>query len=129
MKNHAITSILAIIIIVTLAGCFAQQYVGSAVDKPSSLSGAAAEKKEFTVVKHFNITDRSGWFILGLIKSGHTNLNEILQNELKEAGGDAIMNVKIETMYDPLDIIITVLVGGIYNTRVSHIEGDVIKYK
>jgi len=98
-------------------------------DKPSCLSGAAAEKKEFTVLKHFKVTDRSGWFILGLIKSGHTNLNEILQKEINEVGGDAVINVKIETMYDPVDIIISILIGGIYNTRVSHIEGDVIKYK
>ena len=31
MKKHFIQTILAIIIIVTLAGCFAQQYVGSGV--------------------------------------------------------------------------------------------------
>jgi len=53
----------------------------------------------------------------------------ILQNEIKESGGDAVINIKIETMYDPVDIIISLVVGGIYNTRVSHIEGDVIKYK
>jgi len=129
MKKNFLKSTLAMIIIVTFAGCFAQQYVASAVDKPCSLSGAAAEKKEFTVLKHFNVTDRSGWFIFGLIKSGHTNLNEILENEIKEAGGDAVINIKIETMYDPVDIIISLVVGGIYNTRVSHIEGDVIKYK
>ncbi|RCK75108.1 MAG: hypothetical protein IGBAC_1244 [Ignavibacteriae bacterium] len=40
-----------------------------------------------------------------------------------------MINLKIETKYDFIDIVIGALVGGIYNTRVSIIEGDIIKYK
>ncbi len=93
------------------------------------MSGAIAEKKEYSVIKHFSVTDRSGWFIIGLIPSGHTNVNEIVSNELKAAGGDAVINLKIETKHDFVDVLIGILVGGIYNTRVSIIEGDIIKYK
>ena len=114
---------------VLLSGCFAQQYVAGAVDKPAMMSGAAAEKKEFSVLKHFTVTDRSGWFLFGLIKSGHTNLNEIIQDELKSAGGEGVINLKIETIYDPVDVLIGLLVGGLYNTRATHLEGDIIKYR
>lgn len=127
MKQFIIS--LIIISVFILSGCYAQKYVASAVDKPTMISGAAAEIREYTVIKHFSVTDRSGWFILGLIPFGHTDLNEIIFNEIKASGGDAVINLKIETKYDIVDILIGILVGGIYNTRVSIIEGDIIKYK
>lgn len=128
MKRFLII-LLTIWFVFILGGCFAQKYVAGSVDKPTMMSGSAAETREYTVIKHFSITDRSGWFILGLIPSGHTNINEIVSNELKASGGDAVINLKIETKYDFIDIVIGALVGGIYNTRVSIIEGDIIKYK
>jgi len=93
------------------------------------MSGLGIEKKEATIIQHFELSDRSGWFILGLIKSSHTDIEDLVKKEIQSVNGDAALNLQIETVYDPLDIIISVLVGGIYNSRQIKIEGDVIKYK
>ena len=111
-----------------LCGCFSQQYVAGISEAPVKMSGAKAEKQEYSVLKSFKVVDRSGWFILGLIPSGHTDIDKIVKEQVLAAGGDAVINLKIKTQYDFVDIIITALVGGIYNTRVTHLEGDVIKY-
>ena len=129
MKRILLASIIILIAGVLFSGCFAQQFVAGSVDSPTMMSGAAAEKKEYTVVKNFSVSDRSGWFILGLIPSGHTDLNKIVADEVKSARGDAVINLKIKSLYDPADILIGILVGGIYNTRQSIITGDIIKYK
>jgi hypothetical protein len=129
MKHPFVVLILALVAATLLSGCYAQKYVAGAVEKPTMMSGATAEPRPYDVIKKFSITDRSGWFILGLIPSGHTNLNSLVMDQVKAAGGDAVINLTIETKYDVVDILVTVLVGGIYNTRVSIVEGEVIKYR
>ena len=116
-------------LLLLLVGCYTQTYLAPTIDKPAMLSGAASVKNEYTVVKRFSIQDRSGWFIAGLIPSGHTNVNDLLKNEVVASGGDAVINLKITSQYDVVDILISALTGGIYNTRATHLEGEVIKYK
>jgi hypothetical protein len=120
---------ISLVICLLLVGCFSQQFVAPTVDKPVMMSGAAAEKKEFTIVKHFDRSDRSGWWIFALIKGGQTDVDKILNEEIKSSGGDAVINLKISGIFDPLDVLIWAVIGGIYNTRYTEIEGDIIKYK
>jgi len=129
MKSKFKIAFLVCAATVLLSGCYAQKYVAGGLDYQAKMSGAAAEKQEYTVIKSFDVTDRSGWFVFGLIPVGHTDLNDIVNQEIKAVGGDAVINLKIETKYDFVDVLIGILVGGIYNSRVSYIQGDIIKYK
>lgn len=62
MKNIAL-----LLLLVLLAGCYSQTYIAGGVEKPVMMSGGAAEHREYTVVKHFTTSDRSGWFLFALM--------------------------------------------------------------
>ena len=129
MRKFAGTLSVLLITSVLLSGCFAQKYVAGSLDQQAKMSGAAAETQQYDVIKSFSVTDRSGWFVFGLIPVAHTDVQEIVDQEVKSVGGDAVINLTVESKYDFVDVLIGILVGGIYNSRVSYISGDVIKYQ
>lgn len=113
----------------TLSACYTQSFVAPVLEKPATLTGKAAEPREYEVVKHFMRTKRSGFWLFALIQGSQPDLNQVFKEEISSAGGDAVMNVEITTQFDALDVLVGLLVGGIYNSKIVHIEGDVVRYK
>ncbi len=91
----------------------------------------AAGTRDFTVIDSFSVNDKAGW-ILGFVPvnkpagDGHDYLTSILEKQLKKVQGDAVINVKLRTQFQLLDLL-TWLVP-FYTTRTVTITGDVIKY-
>ena len=103
----------------------------------TSLQQAASvndtEDQPYTVLKSFKITDKAGW-ALGIIPANkpagdkHDYFKTMLEDQILDAGGDAIINLHIRTQNSFGDILITVFTGGLYVTRTVTVTGDIIKY-
>ena len=111
-----------------LTSCATLELSTLGYQKPVAMS-SSLDGKDFTVVKHFVRKLRAGWLIYMLIPVGHPDLAQVINQEVAAAGGDGVVNLKITTQYDAVDVVISVLVGGLYNTRSIIVEGDVIKFK
>jgi len=91
----------------------------------------AAGTRDFTVIDSFSINDKAGW-IIGLVPINkpagdhHDYLTSILETQIEQLQGDAVINVKLRTQFQILDLL-TWLVP-FYTTRTVTITGDVIKY-
>ncbi len=92
-----------------------------------------AGEKPYTVLKSFSINDKAGW-ALGIIPANkpagdkHDYFQDMLERQIRDAGGDAIINLKIRAQNNFGDILITIFTGGFYVTRTVTVTGDVIKY-
>ena len=96
-------------------------------DKPISWNSNLGGR-EYDVANHFIRTEQASWLILTLIPLNQPDVGQIVQQEIGSAGGDGAVNVQITTKLDVLDIVISIFVGGLYNTRTVIIEGDVVKF-
>ena len=103
----------------------------------TSLQQAASvndtEDQPYTVLKSFKITDKAGW-ALGIIPANkpagdkHDYFKIMLEDQILDAGGDAIINLHIRTQFNFGDLLINIATLGLYLTRPVTVTGDVIKY-
>jgi len=139
IKNVIIFLILIIMVVVSLS-CVA----GSSgnlrfvkVDYPISCSAYLYDRDRsilstadgLTVIKHLKYDDTfygTAWSIVDL--SDEREINMYINREIKNAGGDGLVNFKIEVVQSKLDYCIpfTLLPFWIGGTNI-HIEGDVVK--
>ena len=88
----------------------------------------------YTVVKSFKFNDKAGWAI-GFIPANkpagdhHNYFEDMLDKQIRDAGGDAIINLRIRAQRNVGDFFIALGTLGLYETRTVTITGDVIKYK
>lgn len=129
MKN--LLSLAAVSCLFFVSACGSIALDAGNLTEPARLNSAG--EPGHTVIKSFKINDKAGW-ILSLFPVNkpagdkHQYLAEILQKQINDAGGDAVINVKIRAQYQFIDILVAIGTGGIYNTRTVTITGDVIKY-
>ncbi len=91
-----------------------------------------ANTDDYTVVKSFVVHDKAGWVVIIPANppagDRQNYLSSILNTQIQEAGGDAVINVKIRIQNQPLDILTYICTFGLYHTRTVTVSGDVIKY-
>ena len=103
----------------------------------TSLQQAASvndtEDQPYTVLKSFKITDKAGW-ALGIIPANkpagdkHDYFKIMLEDQILDVGGDAIINLHIRAQFNFGDFLINIATLGLYLTRTVTVTGDVIKY-
>lgn len=81
----------------------------------------------YTVIGVFKDSFKGSWLFWGLLPLKEPNLERALRNHIMRYQGDAIINLQLKTIYDPLDVIIGFITVGIFNTRTVNITGNVIK--
>ena len=85
-----------------------------------------------SVIYSFTVDDKAGWIIFLPVNEpagdNQDYLATILQQQIAEAGGDAVINVKIRAQNQPIDIIAYICTLGFYQSRTVTVSGDVIKY-
>ena len=127
MKKLAAAS-LAIVMMVCVS-CASISLDTRSLSSPVSMNQAG--DKSFTVIKSFEVNDKAGWilFVPANKPAGdnHEYISSILGQQILNAGGDAVINVKVRTQSQFLDYL-TALIAPIYFTRTVTISGDVIKY-
>ncbi len=130
-KWRLFLSLTALAALIALTGCTTVLYDARSLESDASLN--EPDGRTYSVVSSFEIDDKAGW-VIGLIpvnKPGgdnHDYLSTLLAEEIRKAGGDAVMNVKLRSQNQPVDIVVYILTTGIYQLRTTTVTGDVIKY-
>ena len=98
--------------------------------EPAQMNSAGA--KDFTIIKSFVVNDKAGWIWIVPVNKPAGDMNDyladILENQIKAAGGDGVINVKIRAQNQVIDYLTIIGTLGLYTTRTVTITGDVIKY-
>ncbi len=117
--NCTSCALLALAAALLLTGCFTMRY-----DVPPEQPTAA-----YDVIGSFEVKKRASWLILGLVPMREVQVAELIAEAVDRDGGDAATNVVVTAQYDGTDVIVSLLVGGLYNTRSYLITGDVVRLR
>jgi hypothetical protein len=112
---------------VTLAGCATITYEAELVDAMVAMNRAGSTAEAETVGM-LDVDRRAVFLVAELITVVDAELDEVIRRELARTGGDAVINLRIEERYDFLDVVVSVLAGGIVNTRSATLRGDVVRW-
>lgn len=114
------------------SGCTTIAFDGTKAEHKVEMT--ATGERQYEVVKSFTMNDKAGW-IIGIIPvnlpagDNHTYLSTILDQQVREAGGDGIINLKIRAQQQFVDFLLQVVSFGVYVPRTVTISGDIIKYR
>jgi hypothetical protein len=131
MTLRKTVALITLVAIVALSGCATVMYDARSLGMPASLGEAGSTG--YTVLSSFEINDKAAW-VLGLVPANkpagdnQDYLATLLAEEIRKAGGDAVINVTLRTQTQPLDILVSIVTLGIYPTRTATITGDVIRF-
>ena len=117
---HKTTTVLSVALIaLLLAGCYTVNYV----------IPPEQNRDAYEIVGSFEVKKRASWVVFGLVPVSDAQVEEIIRDQIERKGGDVAINVVIEAQYDPVDVVIAMLVGGLFNTRSYTVKGDVARLK
>jgi hypothetical protein len=94
------------------------------LERPISMSKKADTEKDHERVGTFFEEKRAVWLIFGAVPIYVPDVAEIVAKESE--GHDAVTNLRIETEFDALDVLIGILTDGLVFTRTVIVEGDVV---
>jgi hypothetical protein len=128
-------------LIILLSGCATVYLDTASLRVPVAMTDSI--NKPYTVLKHFK-HERKGYFILlGFIKIANPDFHDILNAEINEVHGDAIVNTSMEAEYDLVDTIVPYGIGAAgwaafgpvglnlsyaFTMQTYRIQGDIVKY-
>ena len=102
-----------------MTGCFTMRY-----EIPPEQPRAA-----YDVIGSFEVQKRASWLILGLVPMREVEVAALVADAVAREGGDAATNVVVTAQYDGTDVIVSLLVGGLFNTRSYLVTGDVVRLR
>lgn len=111
--------VILILVAFVASGCFTVQYT----------IPPEHERTSYDVIGSFEVKQRASWLILGLVPMREADVEDIVTDEVERQGGDAATNVVVTAQYDGVDVIVGLLVGGIFNTRSYTVTGDVVQFR
>jgi uncharacterized protein YbjQ (UPF0145 family) len=120
MRRTVSLGVLALVLI--LAGCQTVTFQGISV---------ITKVPAYTVVKEFSITIADPHLLGGLVPMGQPDqkIFETIKAEIEKLGGNGAIDVELDYGYTPIDFVLTMLTGNIYNPRTITITGTAVKYK
>ena len=87
------------------------------------------ESGNYEVIEKFEVKKKVSWVIFGLVPVSEAQVESIVKEQVQRYNGDAATNIEIEAQYDAADVIVAILVGGLFNTRTYTIRGDIVRFK
>lgn len=97
----------------------------------------------YTIIKQFSHEQKAYFVLLGLFKISSPDFNDVLNSDLEEVHGDAIIHTTMEVEYDLVDTFVPwgvaaagwAILGPVglnlsfaFTTQTYRITGDVIRY-
>ncbi len=122
---------LMLVCVLMLSSCATIALNSNDLAEPAQLNSAG--QADYTVIKSFSVNDKAGW-ALGLIPANkpagdnHDYFATFLETQIREAGGDAVINVEVRAQNSIGDFLIRMVSLGFYVTRTVTVTGDIIKY-
>src|SRR5690606_6135532 len=124
--------LLPLVMLFPMSGCFKAHLDGGIF--MSQKIGQRDALPPHQVVGSFDETKRAGWLLLALVPINEpagldaTWSQDVVQEEISRLGGDAAINVTYDIQWDVLDVLIGLLVGGIYNSQSFTVSGQVVRF-
>ena len=137
-KALALTVILALLFVFSGCSSLLLETRGLVIAKKETEG-----RREYKTIKHFSRTEMARWTLVGTIPLMKPDLERIISEEIDNAEGDAVMNLRIKDEWGVVDMAIELgirLTGLLsyllflglpylaFSSRTVIIEGDVIKY-
>ena len=113
--------------VLLLSGCAKINMTALNVDKAVFMSGKPTEKP-YDVVRHFSQETKGMYLAFDLATIREPEVEKILNQELKAADGDAVINLQLKHQFSFVDGLIRVLTEPLFGTSTVTVEGDIIKY-
>lgn len=82
---------------------------------------------DYKVVGELKYNTKAIFLALQLITIKDSEIEKAINKQVKKSDGDGVINLTIHEQYDIVDIVISVFVGGLINTRTVKVNGDIIK--
>jgi hypothetical protein len=76
---------------------------------------------------HFTESRQAHFLIEGLIGISIPSASEVLDEQVRSRGGCCVSSLQITTSHTFVDLLLTVITGGIYAPVTVTFEGDVVK--
>jgi hypothetical protein len=107
------------------AGCAHVNHKSTGSTVPISMSSLAG--RDYDKVASFDDSQKKVFFLWHLIPASSFNGVEMAEQHLQQS--DGIVNLAINTSYDPLDWLVSLLTVGLVGTLDIDVHGDLIKFK
>jgi len=131
-RSRLAASIVLAVFGLSVSGCFHAKVNGGTIFRPGLEPAKMAGQGQ--LVGNFETSARAGWILFALIpvmqpagSSGDWSYQQAI-NEIQKRQGDAARNIEIRSQMDFADVIVSILVGGLFNTSKYTITGEVVKY-
>ena len=111
--------VLALTIALLASGCFTTRYT----------IPPEHARDSYDVIGSFEEQRKASWAILGLVPIREAEVEQLIADAVEREGGDAATNVVVTAQYDGGDVLISLIVGGLFNTRSYRVTGDVVRFR
>ena len=98
------------------------------LDKPLSFT-SKLDNEHYVVKSHFSKKLTANWILYGLVPLTRPDLDKSLSEMLNRYRGDGIVNLKIGTSYQPIDLFVNIFNPLTYSQKTVTLQGDIIKFK
>ena len=98
---------------------------------PGYIKSTESFRNQYEVLGRFDVSARRYWGVFTLVKLHEPNIEELTREEIARLGGDAAIEVEIESEFDGWDMLLIVpMIFTLFgSSRDMHITGTVIKYR
>lgn len=126
-RTGRIAAVPALALLAAASGCATITYDAPLLETMVAMNHAAPTAA-YEHVGDFELDRRPVFLIAQLITVVDAELEDALSRELARSGGDAVINLRIHEEYDFVDVVISVVAGGLVDTRSVTLRGDVIRW-
>jgi len=106
-----------------LTGCYTLNQVGGPTDEAIEITNS----EKAVPISHFVCDETVNHFIFGLVSPGDAEVEKLISQEIKKAGGTRAVNVSMKYQSTFLGGLIGIITFSIYHPYTLTIEGDVVK--
>ncbi len=119
MRRHSLTFTLLAFLMLSSAGCYTVRY-----SIPPEHT-----RSDYDIIGSFNTSKKASWVIFGLVPLNEADVEQIVEREVQRLEGDAATNVVVTAQYDAVDVLVGIVLGGIFNTRNYTVTGDIVRHR
>ena len=128
MKEKSLTFIIIVSLVSLTLSCESVIYETHSSDTFVSLT-TPNNIDDYEVVGELEYNTKAIFLIVQLITIKDSEIDKAINKQVNKFDGDGVINLKIHEQYDIVDVVISILVGGLVNTRTVKVNGDIVKMK
>jgi hypothetical protein len=122
------TLLLLFILPILLSSCYIQHFNAGEVPNEICMNEPSGRNDKWVSMGTFEFKDQAQYVFFSLFAVHKVEVAEIVKQEMTKRNGDGVINLTIETRFEPLDALLQV-VSVFYGQRTVFIKREIIKRK